>query len=155
MTPGIAELRTRVFGVACHIRVEDVDHRDDDIATIGKQPDGANWLVGVKYPKGSGVAITRLKLNNRGYSVRGGFERCINIDKELFGNALSPIDGHPIPGLLSVGVMANSCVEMAGKTRLPLGRNRQAVAMPWASSLKLFPLKSGHPLIPFGGEALL
>ncbi len=140
MTPGIAELRTRVFGVACHIRVEDVDHRDDDIATIGKQPDGANWLVGVKYPKGSGMAITRLKLNNRGYAIRGDFERCISIDKERFGNALSPIDGHPIPGLLSVGVMADSCLEACGaatvaqvKTELAALKWLEKLGYPWVA----------------------
>ena len=31
---------------------------DHDIATIGKQPDGANWLVGVRVPKGTRAAIT-------------------------------------------------------------------------------------------------
>jgi thiamine biosynthesis lipoprotein len=30
---------------------------------------------------------------------------------ERFGRALSPIDGHPIPGLLCLGVMADTALE--------------------------------------------
>ena len=113
---------------------------DDDMATIGKQPDGANWLVGVKYPKGSGMAITRLKLNNRGYAIRGNFNRCLTIEKERFGSALSPVDGRPIPGLLSVGVMADSCLEACGaatvaqvKTELAALKWLEKLGYPWVA----------------------
>ena len=107
---------------------------DDDLATIGKQPDGANWLVGVKYPKGSGVAIIRLKLNNRGYAIRGDFERCLKIDKERFGSTLSPVDGRPIPGLLGVGVMADSCLEACGAATVAQVKTEQA-ALKWLEKL--------------------
>jgi FAD:protein FMN transferase len=83
---------------------------DRDIASIGKQPDGSNWLVGVRHPHGARTAITRLKLNNSGYAMRGDFERRITVDGEHFGRALSPVDGHPIPGLLSVAVIAENCL---------------------------------------------
>ena len=109
---------------------------DDDIATIGKQPDGANWLVGVKHPKNSGLAITRLKLNNQGYSVRGDFERSMAIDGERFGTALSPIDGHPIPGLLSVGVMADTCLAACGADSIAQLKTEQA-ALKWLKQLGL------------------
>jgi thiamine biosynthesis lipoprotein len=83
---------------------------DQDVATIGKQPDGANWLVGVRIPKGSRAAIVRLKVNNKGFAVRGDFEHAIVHDGEYFGRALSPVDGQPIPGLLSVAVVAENCL---------------------------------------------
>jgi thiamine biosynthesis lipoprotein len=106
----------------------------DDIATIGKQPDGANWLVGVKYPKGAGVAITRLKLNNSGYAIRGDFENCLKITGERFGNSLSPVDGHPILGLLSVGVMADTCLEACGAASVAQVKTEQA-ALKWLKKL--------------------
>jgi thiamine biosynthesis lipoprotein len=81
-----------------------------DIATIGKQPDGSNWLVGVRLPRQSRSAITRLKLNNRSFALRGNFERCSIQSGERFGRALSPIDGQPIPGPLSVATVAESCL---------------------------------------------
>ena len=83
---------------------------DQDVATIGKQPDGANWLVGVRIPKGSRAAIVRLKVNHKGFAVRGDFEQTVIQQEELFGRALSPVDGQPIPGLLSVAVVAENCV---------------------------------------------
>ena len=83
---------------------------DKDIATIGKQPDGANWLVGVRLPKGTRAAITRLKLNHKGFAMRGDFERAAEQNGERFGRALSPVDGLPIPGLLSVAVVADNCL---------------------------------------------
>ena len=107
---------------------------DEDIATIGKQPDGANWLVGIKYPTGSGMAITRPKLNNRGYAIRGDFERCLIIDGERFGTALSPIDGRPIPGLLSVGIMADTCLEACGAASVAQVKTEQA-ALNWLEKL--------------------
>jgi thiamine biosynthesis lipoprotein len=106
----------------------------DDIATIGKQPDGANWLVGVKYPKGSGVAITRLKLNDSGYAIRGNFEHCLKITGERFGNSLSPVDGHPTLGLLSVGVMADTCLEACGAASVAQVKTEQA-ALKWLEKL--------------------
>lgn len=83
---------------------------DQDIATIGKQPDGANWLVGSRFPKGARTAIARLKLNNKGYAIRGDYEQAAVQHGERFGRALSPIDGQAIPGLLSVAVIADNCL---------------------------------------------
>jgi thiamine biosynthesis lipoprotein len=83
---------------------------DQDIATIGKQPDGANWMVGVRFPKGPRTAIARLKLNHKGYATRGDYKHAVMQDGEHFGRALSPIDGRAIPGLLSVAVIADNCL---------------------------------------------
>ncbi|MFT6051739.1 MAG: thiamine biosynthesis lipoprotein [Halioglobus sp.] len=107
---------------------------DHDVATIGRQHDGANWLVGIKHPKGSGVAITRMKLNNKGYSVRGDFEHCKMIDSERYGSALSPVDGRPIPGLLSVGVMADTCLAACGAASIAHIKTEQA-ALRWLEQL--------------------
>ena len=93
---------------------QDVGHAliemDQDIATIGKQPDGANWLIGVRFPKGSHTAISRLKANNKGLAMRGDFEQAMMQNDERFGRALSPVDGQAIPGLLSVAVIADNCL---------------------------------------------
>jgi len=83
---------------------------DQEVASIGKEPDGANWLVGVRVPKGSRAAIVRIKLNHKGFAIRGDFEQTVKQDGEHFGRALSPVDGQPIPGLLSVAVIAENCL---------------------------------------------
>lgn len=109
---------------------------DRDVATIGKQPDGANWLVGVRHPKGSRTAITRLKVNGRGFAMRGDFERCITVDGENFGRGLSPVDGKPIPGLLSVVVVADSCLTACSAASIARLKTEQA-AIHWLEGLEL------------------
>ncbi|TXS91287.1 hypothetical protein FV139_16250 [Parahaliea maris] len=86
---------------------------DKDVRTIGRQPDGSNWLIGLRYPHGARAAIHRLKLNGQALSSRGNFERRLQLDGENFSRTFSPVDGYPVPGLLSVSVAASSCVEAA------------------------------------------
>ena len=107
---------------------------DQDMATIGKQPDGANWLVGVRFPKGSRAAITRLKLNHKGYAMRGDFERAAVRDGERFGRALSPVDGQPIPGLLSVAVIADNCLTACSAASVARLKTESA-AIKWLDNL--------------------
>ena len=109
---------------------------DRDVATIGKQPDGANWLIGTRYPSGPSTAIERFKLNNKAYALRGDFEKCLKIEGERFSRALSPVDGLPIPGLLGVAVIAESCLtacSAASIARLKTEDN----ALKWLSTLGL------------------
>jgi thiamine biosynthesis lipoprotein len=109
---------------------------DRDIGSIGKQPDGANWLIGARVPRVGGVGITRLKLNHRGYAMRGDFERSVMIENERFSRALSPIDGQPIPGLLSVGVIAEDCLTACSAATIAKLKTEQA-GMKWLDTLGL------------------
>lgn len=77
--------------------------------TIGKRPDGSNWLVAARTPKGPRGAIYRLKLNDRGFAIRGDFEKATTKGGEYYGRALSPVDGLPVLGLLSVMIIAKNC----------------------------------------------
>jgi FAD:protein FMN transferase len=109
---------------------------DQEVATIGKQPDGANWLVGVRVPKGSRAAIVRLKLNHRGFAIRGDFEHTVVHDGELFGRALSPVDGQPIPGLLSVAVIADNCLTACSAASVARLKT-EATGIKWLEKLGL------------------
>jgi thiamine biosynthesis lipoprotein len=109
---------------------------DQDVATIGKQPGGANWLIGVRLPKGTSAVISRLKLNNRGYAIRGDFEQAIRIQGERYGRALSPIDGQPIPGLLSVIVIADNCLTACSAANIARLKTEPA-AVHWLESIGL------------------
>lgn len=109
---------------------------DRDVATIGRQPDGANWLVGVRHPNGARTAITRLKVNGQGFAMRGDFERRINIDGENFGRGLSPVDGQPVPGLLSVVVVAESCLTACSAASIARLKTEQA-AINWLEGLNM------------------
>ncbi len=109
---------------------------EQDIATIGKQPDGANWLIGVRFPKGSSAAIHRLKLNDASFALRGDFERAMRVNGERFSQSLSPVDGQPIPGLLAVAVTADNCLAACSAAGMAMTRAEPA-ALNWLASLGL------------------
>lgn len=109
---------------------------DHDIATIGKQPDGSNWMVGVRHPRGSRAAIIRLKLNHKGFAMRGDFEHCIPVDGENYGRGLSPVDGRPIPGLLSVALIADNCLTACSAASVARFKTEQA-GLHWLENLGL------------------
>jgi thiamine biosynthesis lipoprotein len=111
----------------------DLDH---DIATIGTQPDGSNWLVGLRYPKGSSAAISRLKLNQQGYALRGSFEKTLSINGEQFGRAISPIDGLPLLGPISVAVIAQNCLDACSAANIARTKTESA-ALDWLSKLNM------------------
>lgn len=109
---------------------------DRDVTTIGKQPDGANWLVGLRIPKYTHAAIVRLKVNNMGFAVRGDFEHTVAQNDELFGRALSPVDGQPIPGLLSVAVVAQNCITACSAANIARLKT-EATGIKWLEKLGL------------------
>jgi thiamine biosynthesis lipoprotein len=108
----------------------------EDVATIGKQPDGANWLIGVRIPKGTRAAIVRLKVNNQGFAVRGDFEHAFIQNDERYGRALSPIDGQPIPGLLSVTIIAENCLTACSAASIARLKT-EATGIKWLEKLGL------------------
>jgi thiamine biosynthesis lipoprotein len=109
---------------------------DQDVATIGKHPDGSNWLAGVRIPKGTRAAIVRLKLNHKGFAMRGDFEQTVEIQGEYFGRALSPVDGQPIPGLLSVAVIAETCLTACSAASVARLKT-EATGIKWLEKLGL------------------
>lgn len=109
---------------------------EQDIATIGKQPDGANWLVGVRFPTGGSARIHRFKLNEGNFALRGDFERTLRVNGERYSQALSPVDGQPIPGLLAVAVTSESCLFASSAAGLAMMKAEPA-ALNWLDSLGL------------------
>ncbi len=107
---------------------------DRDIATIGKQSDGANWMYGMRYPRGSRAAIARGKLNDGSIAIRGDFERCLVYNEDRYGRALDPASGQPIPGLLSVAVTAQTCVEACSAATVARMKN-ETDALSWLAQL--------------------
>lgn len=107
---------------------------DHDVVTLGKQPDGANWLVGVRIPKRSRAAIVRLKLNNMGFAMRGDFEQTSTQNGEIYGRALSPVDGLPIPGLLCVAVIAPNCLTACSAVNVARFKT-EATGLKWLDHL--------------------
>ena len=122
---------------------------DTDVVTLGKQPDGSNWLIGVRHPLGNRTTITRLKLNQKGYSIKGSFENTLMLGNEVFSRALSPIDGQPVPGLLSVAVVADNCLDACSAACIARLKTEQA-AVKWLDGLGLKWMAINRQMQPLG-----
>jgi len=109
---------------------------DTDTASVGRQPDGANWLVGIRHPHGNRTAIARIKLNDKGYAIRGDFENPLMLGGERFGRALSPIDGKPVPGLLCVAIVASTALEACTAANIARLKT-ESTALKWLNSIGL------------------
>lgn len=107
---------------------------EQDIATLGRQPDGANWLVGVRVPRSGGAGIHRFKLNDGGFALRGDFERALRVNGERFSQSLSPVDGQPVPGLLAVAVTADRCLAASSFAGVAMMKAEPA-ALNWLDAL--------------------
>ena len=92
--------------------------------------------MGFRHPKGPRTAIARLKLNNKGFAMRGNFEHRIQLGAENFGRALSPVDGQPLPGLLSVAVVADNCLTACSAASIARLKTEQA-GIAWLDKLGL------------------
>ncbi|MFV8818330.1 FAD:protein FMN transferase [Haliea sp. E17] len=109
---------------------------DRDAVTIGKQPDGSNWLLGVRHPYHGRTAIARIKLNNKGFSQQGIFDQGYQYNGEYYGRALSPVDGYPIPGLLSVTCVGDTCLDAYSAAMLARLRTEES-GLGWLQKLGL------------------
>ncbi|MEP6389170.1 MAG: FAD:protein FMN transferase [Halioglobus sp.] len=129
----VDRVRKKLIAAGIKHALIDLDH---DVATIGTQPDGSNWLIGLRYPKGNSAAISRLKLNQQGYALRGSFEHSLSINGEQFGRAISPIDGLPLLGPISVAVVAQNCLDACSAANIARTKT-EAAALDWLSKLNM------------------
>ena len=93
-------------------------------------------MVGVRFPKNKRVAMARLKLNNKGYAMRGDYEQAALINGERFGRVLSPVDGQSVPGLLCVAVIAENCLTACSAASVARLKT-EASALRWLENLGL------------------
>ena len=63
-------------------------------------------------------------------------EHRLNIAGENFGRALSPVDGQPVPGLLSVAVIAENCLTACSAASIARLKTEQA-GLRWLARLGL------------------
>ena len=105
-------------------------------STIGKQPDGSNWLVGLRHSIGAGGRINRIKLNGQSLAVCGKIERSISIGKEQFSGATNPRSGTLIPGILVCAVEAPNAIEAYSAAKICWVQPEKE-GLNWLKSLKL------------------
>ena len=107
-----------------------------EVRCIGKNQNGQNWRVGIIDPKISvspGEELSAIvNLDGKAMATSGNYRNFIEINGQILGHTIDPRTGFPVEtDVLSVSVIANSCIEADG----------------WATALMVFNFDEGNKLV--------
>ena len=80
-----------------------------DLMAIGRDRDGAKWVVGVRNFFRQGGHMERLALEDEAVATSGDYERFYEIQGERYSHIIDPRTGRPVKGAASVSVIAPDC----------------------------------------------
>lgn len=83
-----------------------------NILTIGAKPDGTPFQIGIKKPFETDAPMDVLSITDQSVVTSGIYERCFQIDDEIYHHILDPETGYPVSNeLLSVTIISDSSME--------------------------------------------
>ena len=80
-----------------------------DVRIVGAQPDGSAWQVGIRAPRGEGVAAVA-SVASGALATSGDYERHFEIDGRRYCHLLDARTGWPVDTWQSVSVVAPVCI---------------------------------------------
>jgi thiamine biosynthesis lipoprotein len=101
------------------------------VLVLGRNPEGAKWVVPVAHPSRRGVPVARLRLQDRSASTSAQSEHFVVVGGRRLGHIVDPRTGHPVPAWGSVTVVAADpmLADILSTALLVLGPDR---AIAWA-----------------------
>jgi thiamine biosynthesis lipoprotein len=81
-----------------------------DIKVIGRHPDLAPWIVGIRHPRHPDEAMTTVELSQVAIASSGDYERYMEVDGIRYCHILDPHTGWPVRGLASVSIVTGQCL---------------------------------------------
>jgi thiamine biosynthesis lipoprotein len=112
-----------------------------DLSVVGPHPDGSPWIVGIRHPRIAGQVLATLPLHAGGLATSGDYERCMVVDGVRYGHILSPRTGWPVEGLVSVSVVAPTCLLAGTATTIAMLKSERD-GLRWLDGLGLPSLRT-------------
>jgi thiamine biosynthesis lipoprotein len=82
-----------------------------DVAVRGTRPDGTPWVLGIQHPRDRSALLCKLRVPpGRAVATSGDYEHCFDEGGVRYHHILDPQTGWPARGLVSVTIVAPSCV---------------------------------------------
>ena len=106
-----------------------------DVATIGCQPSGMPWRVGIRAPQ-EGGPLGSITLSNAAAATSGNYARTLRYEGRTFGHLLDPRTGWPVEGPTSVTVIGENCLS-AGAVSTIACLQSPVAAVGWLSEAGL------------------
>ncbi len=83
-----------------------------DLRSVGAQPDGAPWQVGVRHPLRGDELLARIELApGQAVATSGTYEQRFEVDGREVTHILDPRSGEPVHSVVSATVVAPSAME--------------------------------------------
>jgi thiamine biosynthesis lipoprotein len=80
-----------------------------DVRSVGTQPDGRPWRVGLAHPRVTGAVIGEVEISGGAVATSGDYERCFVIGGRRYCHILDPRTGWPVDHWQSASVVAPLC----------------------------------------------
>ncbi|TDE15255.1 FAD:protein FMN transferase [Dyadobacter psychrotolerans] len=89
-----------------HGALSGVVNASGDLTTWGKQPDGAEWTIGIADPDKKDKPFSYMKISNMAVATSGNYEKFVMINGKRFSHTIDPKTGLPVSGIRSVTIIS-------------------------------------------------
>lgn len=104
-----------------------------DVRVIGPLPDGDPWRIGIRDPERPEALLGGVLMTGGALATSGDYARFLRIDGRRYGHILDPRTGWPVLGLVSVSVIAASCLVAGSLSTIAMLKGRAGIE--WLRSL--------------------
>ena len=104
-----------------------------DVRVIGPLPDGDPWRIGIRDPERPEALLGGVLMTGGALATSGDYARFLRIDGRRYGHILDPRTGWPVLGLVSVSVIAASCLVAGSLSTIAMLKGRDGIE--WLRSL--------------------
>ncbi|BCU05642.1 FAD:protein FMN transferase [Allochromatium tepidum] len=104
-----------------------------DVRVIGALPDGDPWRIGIRDPERPETLLGGVLMTGGALATSGDYARFLRIDGRRYGHILDPRTGWPVLGLVSVSVIAASCLVAGSLSTIAMLKGRAGIE--WLHSL--------------------
>jgi len=104
-----------------------------DVRIIGPLPDGDPWRIGIRDPERPETLLGGVLMTGGALATSGDYARFLRIDGRRYGHILDPRTGWPVLGLVSVSVIAASCLVAGSLSTIAMLKGQAGIE--WLRSL--------------------
>jgi FAD:protein FMN transferase len=90
-----------------------------DLITLGTQPNGQPWTVGIADPETKYYPFSQLAISNKAVATSGNYEKFVIIEGKKYSHTIDPKTGYPVSGIKSVTIISPSA-ELADAMTTPV-----------------------------------
>jgi thiamine biosynthesis lipoprotein len=121
-----------------------------DIRTVGPQPDGFPWRIGIRHPRAADGLAAEIALPSGALATSGDYERFIEVDGRRYCHILDPRTGWPAQGLACVTVISDRCLVAGSLSTVAMLKGKEGAA--WLQGLGVRHIVTDGKGAPCGTE---